>query len=368
MAEAAGAQTGQVMRAQGSPGHRLRVRRVVTETAQARSLVFEVPEELRERFAYLPGQFLTLRVPVPGGALGRCYSLSSTPGVEHDLKVTVKRVAGGTGSNWICDHVEAGDLIEVLPPAGRFTSPDLMADHLLIAAGSGITPIMSILKAVLSGPAGRAVLLYANRDETSVIFAGELRELAARHPERLTVIHLLESVQGRPTADQLAPLVRPFAGFAGAFVCGPEPFMDAAERALLACGMPRGRVTTERFHSLAADPFRIAPEPADTQGGQGSRDAQDAAPVRLAVTLDGRRASLSWPSGTTLLEVLLAGGLDAPFSCREGSCSACACKVVSGEVKMLRNEVLEEQDLAEGWVLGCQSLPVTEAVEVTYDD
>ncbi|MGW2150687.1 2Fe-2S iron-sulfur cluster-binding protein [Nonomuraea bangladeshensis] len=335
-------------------GHRLRVSAVIDETPDARSLILDVPEELRDRFTYRPGQFLTLRVPAQGGAVGRCYSLSSAPEVDPAPKVTVKRVAGGVGSNWLCDQVKAGDLVEVLPPAGVFTSPDLAADHLLIAGGSGITPVMSLLKAVLARPTGRVVLIYANRGEESVIFAGELRELTERHPERLLVIHLLESVQGLPSTAQLVQLVRPFATFPGAFICGPAPFMDAAERAALACGL---KVTIERFRSLEGDPFLAAPVSVD----------EDEAAATLTVTLNGERTSLPWPSQTTLVDLLKSRGLDPPYSCREGACSACSCKIVTGEVKLLRNDVLEEEDLAEGWALGCQAVPVTDTVEITYD-
>ncbi|TDC71548.1 ferredoxin--NADP reductase [Actinomadura sp. GC306] len=333
---------------------------VIEETRDARSLVLEAPEDVRDRFGYRPGQFLTLRIPAAGGSgTARCYSLSSAPGVDPHMKITVKRVSGGTGSNWICDHVRPGDTLQVLPPAGLFTPERLDGRLFLFAGGSGITPVMSIIKAVLARPEGSAVLCYANRDESSVIFAAELRRLVERHPGRLQVVHWLESVQGLPTAAALAALAAPHADRDAALVCGPEPFMDAVADAMRDVGLPRERVIVERFHSLTGDPF-AEPEPLPAASGGD-------AGARVTVTLDGERHSLPWPSGTPLLDVLLANGIRAPFSCREGACSACACQVVSGEVKMLRNDVLEEEDLAEGWVLGCQSLPVTEDVEVTYD-
>ncbi|MEV5829447.1 ferredoxin--NADP reductase [Spirillospora sp. NPDC052242] len=333
---------------------------VVEETADARSLVLAAPDEARDRFGYRPGQFLTLRIPGDGGSgTARCYSLSSAPGVDEHLKVTVKRVAGGLGSNWLCDNVRPGDTLEVLPPAGLFTPDRLDGRLLLFAGGSGITPVISIVKAVLARPEGNAVLCYANRDESSVIFAAELRELVERHPDRFQVIHWLESVQGLPTVGALASLAAPYADGDAAFVCGPEPFMDAVREALRSVGMPRDKVIAERFHSLTGDPF-AEPEQVPTA-------PEEAAGALVTVTLDGERHSLAWPSETPLLDLLLANGIRAPFSCREGACSACACQVVAGEVKMLRNDVLEEEDLAEGWVLGCQSVPVTDSVEVTYD-
>jgi len=333
---------------------------VVEETADARSLILGVPEGLGDRFGYRPGQFLTLRVPAAGErGSARCYSLASAPGVDPELKITIKRVDGGVGSNWICDDVRPGQTVEVLPPAGVFTPERLTDDLLLFAGGSGITPVISIIKAVLAQPEGTAVLCYANRDESSVIFSAELRELVARAPGRLQVIHLLESVQGLPTVDTLAALAAPFAGRDAAFVCGPGPFMEAVTEALRRVGMPKEKIVLERFHSLSGDPFAErdpVPEVGDDDGS-----------TRLSVTLNGNVHEFRWSAETRLLDLMLARGLKAPYSCGEGSCGACSCRVLSGEVKMLVNDVLEEEDLEEGWVLGCQSVPVTDEVEISFD-
>jgi len=209
--------------------HRLKLADVIAETGDAHSLVFELPGDLRDRFAYKPGQFLTLRIPSPAGPLARCYSLASSPHADPALKVTVKRVAEGAASNWICDNLKAGDIVEVLPPAGVFTPCALEGDFLLLAGGSGITPVMSIVKSALLHGSGRIVLIYANRDEKSVIFRAELDALVRKHPDRLTVIHWLETVQGLPTVDLLAALARPFADHE-CFICGPGIFMDCAVR------------------------------------------------------------------------------------------------------------------------------------------
>jgi 3-ketosteroid 9alpha-monooxygenase subunit B len=337
--------------------YRLRVARVIEETADARSIEFDVDGDDRDAFEYRPGQFLTLRVPSDRcGSVARCYSLSSSPHVDQRIKVTVKRTADGYGSNWLCDTLAAGDEIQALPPAGIFTPGPLDADLLLLAAGSGITPVVSIVKSALAVGSGRVVLIYANRDEAAVIFAGELGVLAAEHPARLLVVHWLESLQGLPTAAGLAGLARPFASF-DAFVCGPKPFMAAARAALAQLGVPRGRVKLERFQSLGANPFE--------QGSPAPSGSRGAASVR--VTLDGARHSFDWPGDTKLLDLLLDNGVDAPYSCREGACSACACRLVAGEVKMLNNDVLEDDDIADGIILACQSLPVTDAVEVSYE-
>lgn len=340
---------------------RLHIARIVAETHDAHSIELEVPDELTDRFRYKPGQFLTLRVPSERtGSVGRCYSLSSAPHEGGPLKVTVKRVQEGYGSNWLCDNARAGMPIDVLPPAGVFTPKSLDIDLLLFAGGSGITPVMSILKSLLAKGAGRITLIYANRDERSVIFADELSELAQKYPDRLTIVHWLETVQGLPTVDQLAALAEPWSG-REAFICGPGPFMDGVSAALAALGVHRKRMHVEKFISLSRNPFEVEdtseePEPAETS-----------APTALEVELDGEQHSFAWPRQKKLLDFLLEKGLDAPYSCREGACSACACRIVTGEVKMLHNEVLESVDLDEGLILACQSIPVTDDVSVTYE-
>ncbi|MFD5026053.1 2Fe-2S iron-sulfur cluster-binding protein [Streptomyces sp. NPDC058373] len=340
----------------------LRVAEVTPETDDAVSVSFDAGKA--GRLDYRPGQFLTLRVPAQEGWVARCYSLSSAPGDPRPT-VTVKRVPGGIASNWICDRLRPGDTVEALLPAGRFTPAPDHRDLLLLAAGSGITPAMSILRA-RAREGGSALLVYANRDERSVIFAAELRRLVEEHPDRIQVVHWLETLHGLPDAARLAALVRPWAaGADAALLCGPAPFMAAAAAALTALGLDRARVLTEEYRSLASDPFAVlsaapGPEPADEAGaGTGTGT--------VTVELDGERKTFPWPARTTLLDLLRAQDLDAPFSCREGSCSACACRVVDGEVKLLRNTVLEEEDLAEGYTLACQAVPLTDHVEVVYD-
>lgn len=338
----------------------VRIVRVVRETADAVSLELTPEPESADRFDYRPGQFLTLRIPSERtGSVSRCYSLSSAPHEDGPLKVTVKRTATGYGSNWLCDNAVAGDTLQVLPPAGLFTPASLDADLVLFAGGSGITPVLSILKSVLARGSGHCTLVYANRDEASVIFAAELAELAAAHPDRLLVLHWLESVQGLPSAHQLTELVRPWAG-REAFVCGPAPFMDAVAAAMAAHGADRRRVHMEKFVSLSGNPFE-AEQPVSGEAG-----GDDADTARVEVELDGTNHRLTWPRRQVLLDTLLAAGLEAPYSCREGACSACVCRVVSGEVSMRRNEVLEDEDLADGYVLACQAVPVTDDVSITY--
>ena len=338
---------------------------VVAETDNACSLVFKVPDGPKDpdippqRLRYAPGQFLTLRIPSDRtGSVARCYSLCSSPFTDDALTVTVKRTDGGYASNWLCDHARPGMKLHVLAPSGTFVPPTLDADFLLVAAGSGITPMMSICKSALIEGGGKVVLVYANRDENSVIFAGALRDLAAKYPDRLAVVHWLESVQGLPTAPALAGLMAPYAGH-DAYICGPGPFMDAAETALGSIGVPKERVHIEVFRSLDSDPFAAVVIEADDS---------DEPPATAIVELDGQRHEISWPRNAKLLDVLLEKGLDAPFSCREGHCGACAVLKRSGEVEMEVNDVLEQSDLDEGLILGCQSRPRSDSVEVTYDE
>jgi 3-ketosteroid 9alpha-monooxygenase subunit B len=335
----------------------LRVVEVVAETADAHSVSLQVPAGAETVFAYRPGQFLTLAVPSDRtGVAARSYSLSSSPHDGGPLTVTVKRTAAGYASNWICDNLRAGSTIRVLPPAGVFTPADLDADLLLFAGGSGITPVMSIARTAMRRGRGRVILFYANRDDRSVIFARALAVLAAEHPDRLTVVHWLESVQGRPTADQLRAFASGFTTY-DAFVCGPGPFMEQVMTTLRELGFPKERRHQETFVSLSGDPF-----------GPVGEQPVDEGDVRLEVELDGRTLVFNdWAPTTRLLEHLESKGVAAPYSCREGECSSCAVRLLEGELAMVRNEVLDDEDLEGGIRLACQSLPVTDVVRVTYD-
>ena len=246
------------------------------ETADAHSVSFAVPEGAEAEFDYKPGQFLTLAVPSDQtGVAARCYSLSSSPHDGGPLTVTVKRTADGYASNWICDNLREGSTIRVLPPSGIFTPATLDADLLLFAGGSGITPIMSITRTALAHGTGRIVLFYANRDETSVIFAGELAALAAEHPHRLVVVHWLESVQGLPTQEQMKAFTEPFTTY-DAFVCGPAPFMKLTIAALRELEFPRERRHQEKFISLGGNPFGDPEEQAEAEHELEEADSDDA--------------------------------------------------------------------------------------------
>ncbi|WP_019201936.1 ferredoxin--NADP reductase [Tsukamurella sp. 1534] len=362
--------------------HRLLVAKVVAETHDAHSIEFEVPADKADLFVYKPGQFLTLRVPSDEtGSVARCYSLCSAPHDGGPLRVAVKRTADGYASNWLCDNATPGMEIDVLVPAGIFTPKSLDTDMLLFAGGSGITPILSILRSALETGSGSVTLIYANRDAQSVIFASALAELSRRFPERLVVVHWLESLQGLPSVANLTALAAPYAG-REVFICGPGPFMDAVAEAMAALGRGRREIHIEKFRSLPRNPFEVEPakeeaeeKAAVAEAEQDEERAGDAPPVEpvaddggtVTVELDGATHELAWPAQKKLLDVMLEAGIDAPYSCREGACSACACRIVDGNVELAHNEVLDPEDLEDGIILACQSMRRTQSVHITYE-
>jgi 3-ketosteroid 9alpha-monooxygenase subunit B len=334
----------------------LRVHEVIEETADAKSIVFDIPPTLADTFRYRPGQFLTLRVFHEGRHLLRCYSLASSPLSDERPRVTVKRVADGRVSNWICDRVGAGDTLEVKPPAGHFTPKSLDGDFMLFAGGSGITPVFSIIKSGLAAGHGRMCLIYANRDERSVIYRDVLAALARAHAERLQIIHWLDTVQGVPSAAQLAELARGWRN-ADCYVCGPEAFMDAAIAALQAVGAAPARIHVERFVSLP-DEEDVAPAAPTVAGKE----------IRVEVLLDGNRYEVVCSEHEPILDAMLRAGLKAPHSCRAGACASCMCKLESGEVHLRHNQVLDKNDLAQRWILACQAIPDSPSVKVRFPD
>lgn len=339
------------------PGFQLEVIDVIDETPDARSIVMKVTDDLRERFTYLPGQFLTFRIPSDQtGYVARSYSLSSAPGIDDGLKVTVKRTAGGYGSNWMCDNVVSGSTVHVIAPSGRFTPDGFAHDLLLFAAGSGITPVMSILKTALTRTTRKVELFYANRDVESTIFRDELAALADRYPDRLTVQHHLDDQQGLVTPDSLVELARTHHA-SEAFVCGPAPFMDLVGDALRIAGMPADRHHREVFLSLTGDPFGVV-APVTNDPSEPT--------VETVVHLDAQSHRFDWPVGQTLVDVLLDRGVDVPFQCRSGECGSCACTIVAGQVTMANSEILDPVDVADGFILGCQSRPDAGPIEIEF--
>ncbi|HEX8064834.1 MAG TPA: ferredoxin--NADP reductase [Allosphingosinicella sp.] len=352
--------------------HSLAIAGIVEETAEARSIRFEVPPDLRQAFVFRPGQHLTLRAEIGGEEVRRNYSLCVAP-QEGVLKVTVKRIAGGLFSSWANDNLKPGDRIDVMEPHGSFTwdfRPDAANRYAAFAGGSGITPVMSLLKtALIEEPKSRFTLFYGNRDSQSVIFLDELARLKNRFMDRLEVHHFLAEeaedidlfngmLDRSKCGEVLEHLIEPD-GIAAFFICGPGPMMDSAEEALLERSVPSDRIHLERF--TAGRP----PEALQAQLDALSREAQGAT---MLVTLDGRkrRVPFSAQAGNILDSARLAG-LPAPFACKAGVCATCRARVVSGAVEMAARYGLTDEEVASGYILTCQSVPKGEGLEVDYD-
>jgi ring-1,2-phenylacetyl-CoA epoxidase subunit PaaE len=351
--------------------HALRVGEIVPETSEANSIRFEIPEELREAFSFRAGQHLTLRATINGEEVRRNYSLCTAP-AEQDWMVTVKRIGGGLFSNWVGDELKPGDTIDVMVPHGSFTTDFDAANkrHLVgIAGGSGITPVMSLIKTLLrEEPQSRFTLLYGNRDSSSVIFLEALAGFKDRYLNRLEIFHFLDAEEqdielfngmlDRSRCDEaISMLVPDAADVDGWFICGPGPMMDAAEGALLDRNIPKERIHIERF-TADRPPEAVAQEIAQLQ--------TQAEGVTVSVTLDGRTRRVPFTAGN-ILDSARAAGLPAPFACKAGVCATCRAKVTSGKVEMAARYGLTDEEVADGYVLTCQSVPLDEGVAVDYD-
>ena len=337
---------------------RLTVTRVVEETADARSFELFVPPGLADRFRYKPGQFLTFIVPTREGPVRRCYSMCTAPDIDPQPIVTIKRVAGGYASNWFNDHVLTGTELDVLPPAGRFVLRDPPLPLFFYAGGSGITPIMALIKSALQNWQVRIALLYANRDRRSIIFETALHELARANSDRLTLTHHLDSERGWVTAEE----IRSFAGSSAAsgwhYICGPAPFMTLVENTLFDLKVPASHILIERFSS------DLPPELAEAFGA--AQIGTEAVAARLRIHLDGNTTEADCAAGETILSAARSAGLDPPAVCEQGSCASCLAKLKRGSARMRRNEVLNEAEIAEGLILTCQAEPTSAEVEVDY--
>jgi 3-ketosteroid 9alpha-monooxygenase subunit B len=347
-----------VLRAHGY--HRLRIKAVVEETSDARSFVLHVPDGLRESFRYRPGQFCTFRVQIGDDVHLRSYSMSSAPETDAGLTVTVKRVAGGLVSNWFHDHLAEGDVVELTKPAGVFCPQGTDRPLAALCGGSGVTPVMSILRSVLATTPRSVALFYANRERRSVIFDVALRELSDRHPDRLVVCHHIDAVNGLVDA----PAIETFAGGladADFYICGPTPFMDLVEDTLARLGVDPGRSFVERF--LPGIPAPPAHEPGI---GDAPADASNA-PAEVTVIVGGRTTVLPYRLGDTVLETARRGALRPPFSCEAGNCATCMAMVRQGSAAMRVNNALTPEEVDEGWILTCQAVPSGPAVTVEYE-
>jgi ring-1,2-phenylacetyl-CoA epoxidase subunit PaaE len=349
----------------------LRVAEIVPETDEANSIRFELPEDLKEAFRFKAGQHLSVRADIGGEEVRRNYSLCVAPD-EGQVKVTVKRIAGGVFSNWVGDNLKAGDTLDVMAPHGSFTvefDPAKARHYVAFAGGSGITPVMSLIKTALSTePESRFTLFYGNRDSNSVIFLEQLAALKDRYLDRFELYHFLSDEEGdvdlfngmldRETCDEaLDHLVNDAKAIDAWFICGPGPMMDAAEAALTDRGVAKDRIHIERF---------LAGRPSAALAAQIAQLQEKAAGLTLSVTLDGRTRKVEFTEAN-ILDSAREAGLPAPFACKAGVCATCRARVTKGKVEMAARYGLTDEEVAAGYVLTCQSVPVGEGVAVDYD-
>lgn len=341
--------------------HEISVFDVIRETADSTSFVFDIPDPLVDLFGHKPGQFFTFEIPWESFHVKRCYSLSSTASWGEKPKVTVKRVDDGRVSNWMNDNLKPGDRMRAMPPAGAFVlheHPDEPRPLTLFGGGSGITPVISLLKQALLESERSVKLIYANRDRESVIFHAELEAIADQYAARIEVFHHLDSESGFLSEGQVVRLVedRLDSDF---YICGPTPFMDTIEHALKNSPLRGGEVHIERFVS-AVDPDRVQ-TPAE-------QPAAKAVPKTVSVSLGGAIHEVEYRAGETILAAAIRAGLDVPYSCQDGYCSCCMARLRQGEVFMASREALTDGEIEEGWILTCQAKPTTGSCAVEYED
>lgn len=359
--------------------HDLSVRRIEPDTPEAVVVTFAVPPELRETFGFTQGQYLTLRKTIDGQDLRRSYSICA--GVDDgELRVGVRKVKDGVFSNWIHEQLKPGDLISVMAPQGRFfvpLDPQAQRHHLGIAGGSGITPILSILKTVMvREPHSRFTLIYGNRALRSTMFKEELEDLKNRWMQRVVLHHVFSDeptdsplnmgVMNRDKLGEFLRTVVPARSIDHAYICGPFQMNDEAEAALQAAGVPEERIHIERF-GVAQVPGALAGKGA----GAVMHQAQpgDAETSRVVIVRDGLQREIVFSKDQpSILDAASAAGLEVPFSCTSGVCGTCRCKVIEGQVRMERNFALDKKEVEAGFVLSCQAHPLTERVVLSFDE
>jgi len=352
--------------------HPLNIKKINQETSDCVSITFDVPDPLRDLFTYQEGQNLTLRATINGEELRRSYSICSAP-YEQQLKIAIKAVTGGKFSNY-AQQLKAGDVIDVMPPVGKFNAKALSTaagNFLAIAAGSGITPVLSIIKHTLSlHPNHQFTLLYGNKSRSSIIFFEELEALKNKYIERFTLINMLSKEKtesdinfGRIDGAKLERLqtLVPFKNFDSIYLCGPEEMILASSQFLQEKGISKNDIHFELFTSPGQKKGNEAPSAAITTINEGPTS-------HITIKLDGRTVEFNLPqNGQNILDAALQVGADLPYACKGGVCCTCRAKLVEGKVSMDVNYALEPEELAQGFILTCQSHPKTDRVLIDFD-
>lgn len=321
------------------------------------------------RFSFKPGQYLTFRRDFDGEELRRSYSICATP--AEGLRVGIKRVEGGAFSSFAKEQLSVGDVVDVMPPQGRFTAPEAPAGHYLcIAGGSGITPILSIVKTLLENSDARVTLIYGNRDTASIMFKSEIAALKDRYLTRLSVVHIFDGesqeiplFSGQITAEKAKALFAgwvPVDGVSAAYLCGPKPMMDGVAGALADAGLAKDRIHFELF--LSDQPGRAARR-AEAEAAKAAGDM-----VEVTVIIEGHAHRFDMPRrGQSVLEAAREHGLEAPYSCKAGVCSTCMARLRDGQVEMAQNFALEDYEVERGLILTCQAVPMTDKITIEYE-
>ena len=362
--------------------HALSVKRVDAEAGGAIAVTFTAPLNLREVFTFTPGQFLTLRATIDGQDVRRSYSICSSLHqwrTQGTVQVGIRPVEGGVFSNWAVQHLHAGDTLQVMPPQGRFCVQRPRALHRVgFAAGSGITPILSIMASTLQDQLeSKFTLVYGNRRMDSVMFNEALQDLKDTYPDRLTLIHILSRqaqevplLEGRIDGEKVNAIMQtllPVKSMDEVFICGPEGMIEATEKALLEAGARKERVYTERFISQATGEPK-ASRSVGQKTGASAKKAKAQLAIALTVQLDGKSYDMDIASDDLVLDAALNHGLDLPYSCKGGVCCTCRAKVLEGQVEMAKNFTLSEEEIAQGFVLSCQSRAKTPRVVISFDE
>ena len=362
--------------------HPLTVARVDAEAGNAVAVTFAVPDNLREHFSFIPGQFLTLRATIDGQDVRRSYSICSSLQQwrqQGTVQVGIRAVEGGVFSNWAIQHLVVGERVQVMPPQGRFCVQRPRALHRVgFASGSGITPILSIMASTLQDqPESKFTLVYGNRRMDSVMFNEALQDLKDTYPDRLTLIHILSRqaqevplLEGRIDENKVKAIMQaflPVKSLDEVFICGPEGMIEATEKALLEAGARKERVYAERFLSQAP----TGPKSSNHQAPKkktASDQSQAQHPITLTVRLDGKAYDMGIDPDDLVLDAALNYGLDLPYSCKGGVCCTCRAKVMEGSVDMAKNFTLSEEEIAQGFVLSCQARAKTPRVVISFDE
>ena len=364
----------EIKKRQSSKFYKLRILNVISETTDAKSFVLDIPGNLKDVFTYTPGQFIQLKLIVNGKEYKRAYSLSSSPVTDDRFYFTTKRVKDGVVSNFLNDTLTPGDELLVLPPSGNFFkeySSSAPTHFVFFAGGSGITPVYSIIKSLLTKqPDSHLSLIYANRDLDSIIFKRELELLEATYRERLTITYVLSTasagwggLKGRLDQDKIVQFMHKWKIMPVAdtvyYVCGPSPFMELVEQELAYHKIQPSKIHLEKFVSISneEDPLKA---------GTGLEDI-DTAGASLNAQLDGNNHQTNCKKDQILLDVLLAAGINAPYSCREGICSSCKAKLVEGMVMMKKHTSLSDTDIKNDQILTCQAIPLSAKIRIDYD-